>query len=111
MKLKDLEVFVVAPPSPGWGGRYWIFTKLTTDNGIIGYGECYASTVGPKAMKAVIEDVFERLVAPPEHLEDRRIHVLWLRAAIAARGLITAVGYQARGLDFLPQPERRARHR
>ena len=60
MKLKDLEIFVVAPPAPGWGGRYWIFPKLTTDTGIVGYGECYASTVGPKAMKAVLEDVFER---------------------------------------------------
>ena len=60
MKLKDLEIFVVAPPAPGWGGRYWIFPKITTDDGIVGYGECYASTVGPKAMIAVIEDVFER---------------------------------------------------
>mgnify|MGYP000146079348 CR=1 FL=1 len=39
MKLKDLEIFVVAPPYPGWGGRYWIFPKLTTDTGIVGYGE------------------------------------------------------------------------
>ena len=31
MKLKDLEIFVVAPPSPGWGGRYWILVKLTSD--------------------------------------------------------------------------------
>lgn len=71
MKLKDLEIFVVAPPAPGWGGRYWIFTKLTTDNGIVGYGECYASTVGPKAMRAVIEDVFERhmLGENPENIE------------------------------------------
>ena len=71
MKLTDLEIFVVAPPAPGWGGRYWIFTKLTTDNGIVGYGECYASTVGPKAMKAVIEDVFERhmLGSNPEDIE------------------------------------------
>ncbi len=60
MKLKDLEIFVVAPPAPGWGGRYWIFPKITTECGIVGYGECYASTVGPKAMRAVIEDVFER---------------------------------------------------
>lgn len=60
MKLKDLEIFIVAPPAPGWGGRYWIFVKLTTDDGISGYGECYASTVGPKAMAAVIEDVFAR---------------------------------------------------
>ena len=71
MKLKDLEIFVVAPPAPGWGGRYWIFPKLTTDDGIVGYGECYASTVGPKAMKAVIEDVFERHMQgqSPEDIE------------------------------------------
>lgn len=71
MKLKDLEIFVVAPPSPGWGGRYWIFPKLTTECGIVGYGECYASSVGPKAMKAVIEDVFERhmLGENPENIE------------------------------------------
>jgi galactonate dehydratase len=71
MKLQDLEIFVVAPPAPGWGGRYWIFTRLTTDDGIVGYGECYASTVGPKAMRAVIEDVFDRhmLGENPENLE------------------------------------------
>jgi len=63
MKLKDLEIFTVAPPAPGWGGRYWIFVKLTTDDGIAGYGECYASTVGPRAMAAVIEDVFARHMA------------------------------------------------
>ena len=71
MKLKDLEIFVVAPPAPGWGGRYWIFPKITSDDGIVGYGECYASTVGPKAMIAVIEDVFDRHVAgeSPENIE------------------------------------------
>lgn len=71
MKLKDLEIFVVAPPAPGWGGRYWIFPKITTDDGIVGYGECYASTVGPKAMIAVIEDVFDRHMAgeSPENIE------------------------------------------
>ena len=71
MRLRDLEVFIVGPPPPGWGGRYWIFTKLTTDNGIAGFGEVYASTVGPKAMTAVIEDVFERhmLGEKPENIE------------------------------------------
>ncbi len=60
MKLRDLEIFVTAPPAPGWGGRYWIIVKVTADNGITGYGEVYASAVSPKAMCAVIEDVFER---------------------------------------------------
>jgi len=60
MKIAGLEIFTVAPPNPGMGGRYWIFTKLTTACGIVGYGECYASTVGPTAMEAVIADVFGR---------------------------------------------------
>ncbi|MBS9717375.1 mandelate racemase/muconate lactonizing enzyme family protein [Pseudohalocynthiibacter aestuariivivens] len=71
MKLRDLEIFTVAPPPPGWGGRYWTFVKLTTDNGIVGYGECYATSVGPKAMDAVITDVFERHMQGenPENIE------------------------------------------
>jgi len=60
MRLQDLEIFIIAPPAPGWGGRYWIIPRITTSSGIVGYGECYASSIGPKAMKAVIEDVFTR---------------------------------------------------
>ncbi len=60
MKLQDLEIFVVANPPPRFGGQYFIFIKLTTACGIVGYGECYAASVGPIAMSAVIEDVFAR---------------------------------------------------
>ena len=60
MKLKDLKIIITRPPPPGWGGRYWIFVKLTTDNGIVGWGECYASSIGPEAMEVVIKDIFER---------------------------------------------------
>ena len=71
MKLQDLEIFVIAPPNPGMGGRYWIMPKLTTACGITGYGECYASSVGPEAMKAVIGDVFQRYFEGenPENIE------------------------------------------
>jgi L-alanine-DL-glutamate epimerase-like enolase superfamily enzyme len=71
MKLQDLDIIITAPPAPGWGGRYWILVKLTTDTGIIGWGECYASTVGPKAMTAVIEDAFARHMQGenPENIE------------------------------------------
>ena len=71
MKLVDLDIIVTAPPAPGWGGRYWIIPKITTDTGVVGYGECYASSVGPEAMKAVIADVFERHMAGenPENIE------------------------------------------
>ncbi len=71
MKLTDLDIIVTAPPAPGWGGQYWILVKLTTDTGIVGWGECYASSVGPQAMTHVIRDVFERyfLDENPENIE------------------------------------------
>lgn len=71
MRLSDLDVIVTAPPAPGWGGRYWILVKVTTDCGITGWGECYAASVGPVAMTHVIRDVFGRHMAGenPENIE------------------------------------------
>ncbi|UWR65068.1 mandelate racemase/muconate lactonizing enzyme family protein [Phaeobacter inhibens] len=71
MKLQDLDIIVTAPPAPGWGGRYWILVKVTTDTGITGWGECYAASVGPDAMAHVIRDVFERHMQGmnPENIE------------------------------------------
>ena len=71
MKLTDLDIIVTSPPAPGWGGRYWILVKLTTDSGLVGWGECYASSIGPDAMTHVIRDVFDRhmLGENPENVE------------------------------------------
>jgi L-alanine-DL-glutamate epimerase-like enolase superfamily enzyme len=71
MLLQDLEIFTVAPPPPGWGGRYWQIVRLTTACGITGLGEVYAAAVGPRAMRAVISDVFERHMEgeSPENIE------------------------------------------
>jgi galactonate dehydratase len=71
MRLEGLEVFIIGPPPPGWGGRYWIIVKLTTECGLVGYGEVYAAAVGPQAMRAVIDDVFDRHMKGenPENIE------------------------------------------
>ena len=71
MRLDSCDIIVTAPPAPGWGGRYWILVKLTTDTGVTGWGECYAASVGPEAMRAVITDVFDRHMAGenPENIE------------------------------------------
>ena len=71
LKLRDLEVLVVGNPPPGFGGRYFIFVKLVTDDGVVGWGEVYAASVGPEAMRAVIADVFARHMAgeSPENVE------------------------------------------
>ena len=36
MKITDLTTWVVANPPPHHGGPYWVFLKLTTDNGVAG---------------------------------------------------------------------------
>ena len=71
MRLRDIEVLVVGNPPPGFGGRYFVFVKVTTDDGVTGWGEVYGATVGPAAMRAVIEDVFARHMAgeSPEAVE------------------------------------------
>ena len=60
MKLANLEIFITKNKTPGKGGKYFIFVKLITACGVIGFGEVYAGSVHPKAMEAIITDVFER---------------------------------------------------
>lgn len=78
MKITGLETFVVGNPPPGFGGRYFIFVKLTSNDNIVGYGEAYAASIGPEAMVAVINDLFARHVVghSPFHIEKmfRRFH-------------------------------------
>lgn len=71
MKIRDLQTFVVGNPPPHFGGRYFVFVKLTTNDGVTGIGEVYTDTFGPKTVTRMIEDVFERHVAgaDPFHIE------------------------------------------
>jgi L-alanine-DL-glutamate epimerase-like enolase superfamily enzyme len=63
MKLDSVKVFVVGNPPPAFGGRYFVFLKLTTACGIEGVGEVYAATFGPHVLESMIEDVFMRRFA------------------------------------------------
>lgn len=71
MEIRDFEVFVVGTPPPHKGGRYFIFVKLVTSDGLVGYGEVYTATFGPHVVAAMIGDVCERHVvgADPHHIE------------------------------------------
>lgn len=97
MKIKDLKVFIVGNPPPGWGGRYFTFVKLTTDSGINGIGECYGATFGPKAMTAMIEDTFGRYVEgmDPFHLESlwRKVYGsgYTLRPDVSLMGVLSGI--------------------
>ena len=71
MKISDIETFVVGNPPPGFGGRYFVFVKLTTDDGIVGYGEAYAATFSPHVVAAMLVDVAEHhlMGRDPFHVE------------------------------------------
>ena len=62
MKIVDLKTFVVGNPPPTRGGRYFLFLKLITDDGIEGLGECYAASFGPSVFEPFARDIFEKHV-------------------------------------------------
>ncbi len=74
MKINEMKTFVVGNPPPHQGGRYFIFLKLTSDNGIEGVGEVYCATFGPHVIAKMLEDVFERHV---QGMNPFRIESLW----------------------------------
>ena len=76
MKLADIETFVVGNPPPHFGGRYFVFVKLTTACGVSGIGEAYCVPFSPRLVAKMIEDVFARYAAgrDPHDIEN-----LWRR--------------------------------
>ena len=71
MEIAAFETFVVGNPPPHKGGRYFIFVKLVTTDGIVGYGEVYTATFSPNVVAAMIDDVCRRHVvgSDPHHIE------------------------------------------
>ena len=76
MILKDIETFVVGNPPPGFGGRYFVFVKLTTNDGISGIGEAYCVPFHPDLVARMLEDVFARYVAGQD---PHSIETIWRR--------------------------------
>ena len=77
MRIAECETFVVANPPPHHGGRYFVFVKLVTDDGIAGYGEVYAATFSPDVVAAMIDDAAERWFVGSDPF---RIESMWRNA-------------------------------
>ncbi|MBC8440358.1 MAG: mandelate racemase/muconate lactonizing enzyme family protein [Deltaproteobacteria bacterium] len=97
MKINDFKTFVVGNPPPHFGGRYWIFLKLTTDSGIVGFGEAYSVPFHPHVVEHMIGDVCERYVIGSDPFKIER---LWrrvygsgftLRPDISIMGILSAI--------------------
>ncbi len=76
MKVTEIRTFVVGNPPPRFGGRYFIFLKLTTDSGISGVGEVYTATFSPHLVARMIEDVAERHLLGADPF---KIEAIWRR--------------------------------
>jgi len=65
MKLESVETFIIKGPPPQIGGVYFYFVKLTTDDGVVGWGESAilnTMTDMYKAFDPMVKGVFEAQV-------------------------------------------------
>ena len=76
MKLTDIKTFVVGNPPPHFGGRYFVFVKLTTDGNVSGIGEAYCVPFDPHLVAKMIEDMFDRYV---RGCDPHDIETMWRR--------------------------------
>lgn len=74
MKIADYKTFVVGTPAPHFGGPHWVFVKLTTDSGVVGYGEVYAVPFHPDVVAKMIDDVAQRMVVG---MDPFRVEHMW----------------------------------
>ena len=92
MKLTDCDVFVVGNPPPRKGGRYFIFVKLTTNDGTAGVGEVYAATFGPHVVADMVHDVFARHFEGADPHDIERLWRLTYGSGYTARPDASLVG-------------------
>jgi L-alanine-DL-glutamate epimerase-like enolase superfamily enzyme len=60
VRLVDCRTHVVANPPPSFGGHWFLFVEIVTDDGVTGLGESYSGALAPALAARVIEDVFAR---------------------------------------------------
>ena len=76
MRLRSIETFVVGNPPPHFGGRYFVFCKLTSADGVHGVGEAYGVPFRPQLLAGMLEDVFGRYL---EGEDPHDIERIWRR--------------------------------
>ncbi|HEX2035589.1 MAG TPA: mandelate racemase/muconate lactonizing enzyme family protein [Chloroflexota bacterium] len=82
MKITDIKTFLVdATPPGGWGGggRNWLFIKVETDEGIVGYGE---ASGWPRVIQTAVEDFKTILIGQ----DPGRIELLWQKMLLGMMG-------------------------
>ena len=82
MKITDIKTFLVdATPPGGWGGggRNWLFVKVETDEGLVGWGE---ASGWPRVIETAVQDLKTVLIG----LDPGRIELIWQKMLLAMMG-------------------------
>ena len=77
MIVDTVEAFAVQNPPPSFGGRYFVMVKVTTRDGVTGWGEAYGATLRAHQMTALIEDLADQYLVGHDA---RRVEDLFRRA-------------------------------
>jgi galactonate dehydratase len=100
MKLTKLESFVVKVPPPQYGGSYYFFVKLHTDEGVYGWGETATLSIYDplqNSYKVLLNEIFETYLKGENPLDRERLNKV-LYTGLTARhteystlGLVSAI--------------------
>ena len=92
MHIEELETFVVGNRPGEFGGEYFIFIKLVTNTGVVGYGEHYGATFGPNVVPVMIRDIAERHLIGNNPFEIERFWHRCLGSGFSHRPDISLMG-------------------
>ena len=73
MKIVEGKAYVVGNPPPHYGGINWVFVKLTTDEGIHGWGEAFGSEVYFASAAKLIDEMCEHFVVGSDPFQIERL--------------------------------------
>lgn len=59
MEIVSVEPYIVGVPEPYKGGINWVFVKVTTDDGTIGWGEGSLASSRPRTLATAVEELAE----------------------------------------------------
>jgi len=99
MKIVDVEPIVV-----GAGWRSWVFVKVTTDEGLVGWGEC-SDARGPRGIEGAVRDLEPLLLGQDPRAYESRFADMTrsLRSSSGGIGAKAVAGIEGALLDIAGQ--------
>lgn len=87
MQVIDVTTFVIRNPPPSFDASHFMVLRVTTDDGIVGWGEMACDIVGSGVASALISDVADRFLVGED---PRNVEGLWRRVRAAAGRTVPA---------------------